>query len=337
MLETNQQVPRIPAAGFAGLPDEVLASTTPVVLEDLAADWPLVKAGKRSADEAIAYMRGFYRDATVGVFIGDPAEDGRVFYNDDMGGFNYQRALVKLDTVFDRLLQHAADERPPAIYVGSTTIDACLPGLRAANDVRVGDYEPLASIWLGNRTRVAAHYDLPDNAACNAVGHRRFTLFPPDQLENLYVGPLDFTPAGQSISLVDFANPDFRRFPRFRDALKHAQVAELAPGDAIFIPSMWWHHVEALDSLNVLVNYWWRRSPAFMGAPVDVLMHAILNIRELPDEQRRAWRRIFEYYVFDFDEAAFAHIPGEKRGVLGPMDERMARELRTHLLNKLNR
>jgi quercetin dioxygenase-like cupin family protein len=36
-----------------------------------------------------------------------------------------------------------------------------------------------------------------------------------------------------------------------------AMEAELSPGDAIFIPMGWFHHVEALERFNVLVNYWW--------------------------------------------------------------------------------
>ena len=92
--------------------------------------------------------------------------------------------------------------------------------------------EQLASLWIGNRTRTAAHFDLPQNIACVISGRRRFTVFPIGQLPNLYVGPLDFTPAGQAISLVDFHAPDFERYPRFREALRHAQVAELEPGDA---------------------------------------------------------------------------------------------------------
>ena len=114
-------------------------------------------------------------------------------------------------------------------------------------------------------------------------------------------------------------------------------MAELQPGDAILIPSMWWHYVESLDSFNVLVNYWWRKSPAYMGPPIDVLMHALLTIRDLPDEQRRAWKGIFEKYVFETDEEFVAHIPVHRRGVLSPLDEHAARELRARLLNRLNR
>jgi hypothetical protein len=170
-----------------------------------------------------------------------------------------------------------------------------------------------------------------------AAGHRRFTLFPPDQLENLYVGPIDFNPAGQAISMVDFHAPDFARFPRFREALDQAQVAELGPGDALFIPSMWWHHVEALDDFNVLVNYWWRQSPDWMDTPTNALMLALLTMRELPPEQRRHWQEIFRHYIFEPGEDSLAHIPPGARYALAPLDEDGARILRGQILKRINR
>jgi hypothetical protein len=222
-------------------------------------------------------------------------------------------------------------------YVGSISVDHILPGLRDKNDLNLRQFEPSVRIWLGNQTHIAPHYDVPDNIACVAAGRRRFTLFPPDQLPNLYVGPLDRTPAGQAISLVDLREPDFDKYPKFREALSHAQVAEMQPGDAIFIPSMWWHHVEGLDSFNVLINYWWRTVPAFMGTPLDVLNHAFLSIRDLPESQRNTWRDIFEHYVFAPDDDVTRHIPEDQRGVLSPSDELSARKLRALLLKRLNR
>ncbi len=319
------------------IPDSVLLSTGPLVLRGLVSHWPLVRAARESARAASNYLRGFYRDATVGAMLGGPEIEGRFFYNEDLSGFNFKAVKIRLDAVLDEIARHAASEHPPSIYVGSTTIDAALPGLRADNDVDLGARNALASIWIGNRTRVAAHHDLPDNLACVAAGHRRFTLFPPEQLANLYVGPLDLTPAGQAISLVDFARPDYRRFPRFAEALKAARVAELAPGDAIFIPSMWWHHIEALDAFNVLVNYWWRQSPAYLDSPISALMLAIMTVRELPPAQRAAWENLFRHYVFEADETTAAHIPEKSRWSLGPLDEAAVREMRARLLARLNR
>ena len=325
-------------AGLPGaLSDALLTSTRPLVLRGLAARWPFVRAAIASFDSADAYLRRFYRDATVTAMLGAPDIEGRFFYNEQLTGFNFAPVRARLDAVLQELRGHRHDEKPPAIYVGSTTIDTCLPGFRTENDIDLGARDALASIWIGNRTRIAAHYDLPDNIAVVAAGRRRFTLFPPGQLGNLYIGPLDFTPAGQAISLVDFHKPDLERFPKFAEAMRHAQVAELAPGDALFIPSMWWHHIEALDRFNVLVNYWWRQSPDFMDTPMNALMHALMSVRELPPAQRRAWQELFRHYVFEPDEATVAHIPPASRGVLNPLDDAAVRGLRAQLLKRMNR
>jgi hypothetical protein len=319
------------------LGDELLRSTEPVVLRGLVAHWPAVQAGLAQEQGMDAYLRRFYRDATVTAFLGAPEIDGRFFYNDDLSGFNFAPVRARLDAILDELADHRADTRPPAIYVGSTTVDTCLPGFHEENTLNLGGRDALGSVWIGNRTRIAAHYDLPDNLACVAAGHRRFTLFPPDQLRNLYIGPLDFTPAGQAISLVDFAQPDYEKYPRFADAMRHAQVAELGPGDAIFIPSMWWHHIEALDSVNVLVNYWWRQSPDYMDTPNNTLMMALMSMRDLPREQRDAWQEIFRHYVFEADEHTSSHIGKEAQRALAPLTEDSSRVMRAQLIRKMNR
>lgn len=319
------------------IPDDVLGATRPVVLRRLARDWPAVVAARQSPQAVVDLLRGFDAGTTVGTMVAGPDIGGRFFYDATLTGFNFHMERPPLRAVLDALLRRLDDPAPPALYVGSTTIDAALPGFRAHNDITLGDRGALASIWIGNRTRIAAHQDLPDNIAVVVAGRRRFTLFPPDQLPNLYIGPLDLTPAGQPISLVDFHAPDFEAHPRFRDALAHAQVAELEAGDALFIPSLWWHHIEALDAFNVLVNYWWRATPAHMDTPMNALMLALLSIRDLPPAQREAWRAIFQHYVFDADESKVAHIPPAARRSLAPLDPASARELRARLLKGLNR
>ena len=319
------------------LPDELLRGGEPVVLRGLVADWPLVRAGRAAPEQAIDYLRRFARDAPVAAMLAPPAIGGRLFYNDDMSGFNFRVERPPLGAALDALQRQLHEREPETLYLGSTTVETFFPGLDVDNRVALEGRDPLYSIWIGNRTRIPAHQDVPDNLACVAVGRRRFTLFPPDQLTNLYIGPLDFTPAGQAVSLVDFAAPDFARFPRFAEALEHAVVAELAPGDALFIPSLWWHHIEALDPFNVLLNYWWRQSPRYMDTPMNALMLAILAVRELPPRERAAWQEIFHHYVFEPDAATADHIPEHARGVLAPLDTDAARQLRARLLQRINR
>lgn len=319
-----------------------MVASEPVILKGLVNDWQLVKAGLSSDEAAIDYLKSFYNGKTVGTFFGAPEIKGRFFYNEDITGLNFETRRAPMDEVLDQIRLHIADEQPPAFYIGSTTIDACLPGLRSHNDLvfddpMFDDNDPLASIWIGNPSLVSAHYDAPNNIACCVVGRRRFTLFPPDQIANLYPGPLDPTPGGQAISMVDFSNPDFEKYPLFREAIASAQVAELEPGDALFYPSLWWHQVEALNPFNILINYWWNTSPKFMGTPMNVLKHALLSLRDRPEHEKNAWKQIFDYYIFGPSERAGAHLPQHARGELAPIDDMSARQLRAYLLNRLNR
>ena len=314
------------------------SETSPAVIRGLTSNWPLIEKARASNASAVRYLLGFYNGKPVTTFTAESDAGGRIFYTDDLKETNFEQTREPLGDVLEKLLDYEQDPAAPTIYVGSRALNLYLPGLGTENSLPSGDFEATVRIWIGNRTTVAAHYDALENLACVCAGRRRFTVFPPDQLENLYIGPLDFTPAGQSISLVDLNDPDFDRYPRFAEALEHAESAVLEPGDAIYIPGMWWHAVEGLDSFNILINHWWRDNvPAYMGAPADALLHAILNIRGLPREQRKAWQAFFDHYVFEADSETFEHIPEYRRGPLGRIDEDSARRLRALLRNNLNR
>ena len=318
------------------VPPRVFDSGEPVRLAGLVRDWPAVRRCV-GIGPATRYLTRFQSNAPLTVYVGHASIEGRFFYDDDCTGFNFRSGQATLAQVLERLAEPARDASLTTIYVGSTPIDQWLPGFRAENDVRVPGDDALASFWLGNRTRISAHYDFPDNLACVVAGERRFTLFPPEQVGNLYVGPVDRTPSGQAISMVDFARPDLDRFPKFAEAAAHARAAALAPGDALFIPSMWWHHVESTSSFNLLVNYWWCTSPASMGTPSDALLHAMLALRDLPPRQREAWRGLFDHYVFDADESVHAHVPAPGKGYLAKITDVTAKRLRADLRNRLNR
>ena len=320
----------------SGLDARLKTAREPFVIRGLVADWPLVKAGLESSASARAYLLEHRRDRAFTVNIGQPGAGERLFYDESMA-MNFRTGRGSLDDIFAGIDANEGRRDAPAIYLSSVDVKDYFDGLHDANHVDLGEREPIESIWIGTRTRIAAHNDFPDNLACCAVGRRRFTLFPPDQFANLYVGPIDNTPAGRPVSMVDLHDPDFARFPHFREALKVARIAELEPGDAIFIPSMWWHHVEALEPFNVLVNYWWRDTARFLGQPQDALNHAILAIRDLPDDEKQLWRALFEHYVFGNPAAAAEHIPEGARGILAPLDAETAGRIRANLLRSLSR
>lgn len=337
LLSSSSAVAEVPLSDTGTLSDVLEDLDSPCVIRGLVRDWPLVREGLRSRNALGDYLRQFYSGVPLTASVGSPSIKGRIGYNDDFTGFNYQRGKMGLTEFLERIEASAEEEPAPTLYIGSSLLDHWFPGMGEENCVEPSAVKPLASLWLGNRVVVAAHFDFPDNLACCVAGRRRFTLFPPEQLENLYTGPWDVTPAGQPISLVDLHEPDLERFPKFAQAMQAAQEVVLEPGDALYLPSMWWHHVEGLDELNLLLNYWWRETPAYTGSPLHVLKHAFLSLRGLPPEQRSVWKEIFDYHIFEASEESVAHIPEHARGIHGPLDENRARALRAELLNVLNR
>jgi hypothetical protein len=335
IFEELSPIKSVELSAIDGMPEGLLDAAAPLVIKNFLEHWPLVQAARQGAETIQQLLIQHYNNQPVHLMYADETVKGRLFYNDDLTGFNFTRSQVALNAVFKDINAVEGLECPPTYYVGSTAIDHTFPGLRTQNDLTFLADKALASIWMGNQSRISAHYDAPDNIACVVAGKRRFTLFPPEQISNLYIGPIDFTPAGQPASLVDFHAPDFEKYPRFKQALKHAQVAELSAGDAIYIPANWWHHIEAMDKFNVLINYWWRQVDDHIGVPNDALLHAMLAIRELPVAQRQAWQHIFDYYIFNPQKQS--HIPEHALGVLSETDPLIARKLRAMLMNSLNR
>ena len=320
--------------------EALIAEDRPVLFKGAANDWPLVQAGLRSAREAADILVAAQSGDPVTVYRGDPAQGGRFFYTDAVDGFNFTGAREPLEAVLDEILAGASQH----IYIGSTDIALFFPRLGAGNGLDLASIHPMltahqgfGSVWIGNRTTATCHYDYSHNIAVCVAGHRRFTLFPPTEAGNLYPGPLEPTPGGQVVSMVDFAAPDFARFPRFADALARAQVAEMEPGDVLVYPAMWWHHVEALDAFNILINYWWNAAPAFIDSPQVTLLHALMSLRDRPESEKRAWAALFDYYVFGDPDAPRAHLPAHAQGPLAPIDDMIARRLRALIQRKLQR
>jgi hypothetical protein len=90
--------------------------------------------------------------------------------------------------VLTSLLKALDAPAPPALYAGAISIPAQMPGFARENGIDLLNPAIEPKIWLGNRVTVATHFDMSYNVACVVAGRRRFTLIPPDQLENMYVG-----------------------------------------------------------------------------------------------------------------------------------------------------
>lgn len=338
LYEDLPKVKSVEGVTSSNLDRKQLLLNTPLVMKGFCDHFPIVKAAAESDISALKYIQQFYSRGPINICILPEDQKGRVFYNKEMTGFNYSSHKDTFGTLTKFLLNEKQSPKSRGLYMPSTDVPNWFPGFDEENNVGINDLNPVKLLWIGNRVRVAAHYDAASNIACCITGRRRFTLFPSDQISNLYPGPLEFAPGGQEISMVDFANPDFVKFPRFKNALQYAQVADLEPGDALFLPAMWWHHVEGLDDVNILYTHWWRDHPDYFGKPTNALLHAVMSIRGLPDSHKAAWKDIFDYYVFSSSETSVEHIAPAARKYLEVMpSEKDIKQLKESLANKLSR
>jgi hypothetical protein len=205
--------------------DQIMPEGQPAVLRGLVRDWPAVRAGIESPLAISNYIRGHDSGTACDTMYGDPAIRGHFFYNDELTGINFERRPAPLAQSLQQLLDLIENPSPPAIYAGAVPTPSSLPGFSRENSLPLIDPTIVPRIWISNRVTVPAHYDLSSNIACVVAGRRRFTMFPPEQLLNLYVGPLEFTLAGQPISMVHLDRPDFERYPKFRGARSGARCS----------------------------------------------------------------------------------------------------------------
>ena len=315
---------------------EIVPAGRPAVLRGLLAGWPAVQAST-SLETFAVFLRARATTEAGEMWVAEPSHLGRFTFTEALDGVTFERKSATIGQMLDLLSRLQNDPAPWSLYAGALRIDRHLPDFERDHVMSLLDpaRERLVSLWLGNRSKTAAHWDLPQNLACVVAGHRRFTLFPIEQVANLYVGPLDRTLAGQSSSLADIEEPDFARFPRLKAAFAAAEVAELGPGDVLYIPSLWWHAVSSTGPLGAMVNYWWRDRAADSPTPLLSLLHAAMLMRDLPDDERERWRVLFDHYLFRANGDPAGHLPSTARGILGETSQTELTALRARLVRSL--
>lgn len=311
----------------------VMEAHQPVVLRGAARDWPMVAGG--GLDGVVRQLSQFDAGRAAEVFVGDPSIGARYTYDEGLTGFNFERKMMPFGEALALILSSASKPGHSTLYMGSLAAELYLPGIEQTTRLAFVPPTVKPRFWIGHPSTVACHYDTMDNVACVVAGRRRFTLFPPDAIRDLYVGPIDHTLAGQPISLAVGSERGDPRYPRFEEARDRALVVELEPGDALYVPKLWWHQVEAIGEVNVLVNFWWDGFAAGPDRPYTAMMLALLAIAERPPAERQAWRAWFDHYVFRPDGHPLDFLPVEKHGVLKAQSKDNYARIRTLVMRLL--
>ena len=150
------------------------------------------------------------------------------------------------------------DVAPPVDWSKPTSLLGSLLPVRPPPDIH---------LWLGHTTSVSPlHFDTKHNLLTQVIGHKRVSLFAPECSEALYTTGSNQSQLG---NVIDLKSVCHETFPRFADEAE-AHVCTISPGDALYIPSGWWHHVAAYEppgppqdscdesqSTVLSVNFWW--------------------------------------------------------------------------------
>jgi hypothetical protein len=311
--------------------DAAIGAATPVVIKGLVDHWPALAAGKASPLALTQYLSSMDVGIPCTVMEAPASSRGRFGYSADLNEFTFSKSQRGIAEAFGRIVQQGERPGAPIVAVQQLPLGAHMPDFARQNPLRVlPHYEP--RLWIGGRVKTQIHNDRDHNLACVIAGRRRFLLFPPEQVANLYIGPIERPPP---LSVVNVDAPDLARFPRFEAALRSAWQAELGPGDSIFVPRHWWHHVTSMDSFNAMVNCWWGKQTQGLEDPFNTFLLALLAVKDLPAPERDYWRAVFEHYVFNTDPEALAHIPKALQGALGAMSGEVRATLERRLKSTL--
>ena len=94
-------------------------------------------------------------------------------------------------------------------------------------------------LWFGPAGAVTQlHCDSTNVLMAQIYGRKRIKLIPSNQLQLVYS-------VRGAYSQVDCENPDYEKYPLFKEATIIDLLLE--PGEVLFIPVGWWHHVRSLD------------------------------------------------------------------------------------------
>lgn len=255
MKLTLHDIPRVKNLSKEAFLKEYFIPEKPVVFEDLSQDWPAVK--KWDFD----YFRKKAGEVVVPLYDGKPAKANESSHGAVM--------KVPMKEYIDILEKGPTDLR----MFFFNLLQNCPELIKDFDypDLGVKFFKKLPVLFVGGEgSSVVMHYDmdLANNFHFNFVGRKRVILYPPSETKYLYHVPHSIV----SMEVINMDNPNFEKYP----ALAKARGFEthLGHGEALYIPSKWWHYIKyETASLSMTL----RSLPRKPGRIAEVLRNLLLT------------------------------------------------------------
>lgn len=235
----SNTIPRVSFLSQQEFLDQYYSQNKPVIFTDIMKNW---KALQRWTPE---YFKENYGQVTVEVQANRDADP-----NYEINVEQHRKTILFQDYI-DRLLEKG-DSNDYYMVANNRTFDR--PEMKdLLNDIEIfpeylnpAEKEGRIFFWFGaGGTVTPLHHDPINIFLAQVSGRKLIKMISPEQTPFLYneVGVF---------SQVDFENPDYHRYPLFRNV--RSIDAILHPGEVIFLPVGWWHYVKSLD-LSVSVSF----------------------------------------------------------------------------------
>ncbi|XP_022338439.2 lysine-specific demethylase 8-like isoform X1 [Crassostrea virginica] len=242
-INSDKEIKRCYCPSLETFRNEYLDKHTAVILTGLMEHWPALK---ETSSWNLDRIRSLAGHRLV------PVEIGSKYTEDD-----WTQSLMTISEFIDKFIDRPSGDTPTG-YLAQHQLFDQIPEMR--RDIIVPDYCCLGSedevdinAWFGPQGTVSPlHQDPKENFLSQVFGEKYVRLYSTDFTKHVY--PHD-TMILKNTSQVDVENPDFDKFPLFRDALYSECI--LRPGEMLYIPKEHWHFVKSL-SVSFSVSFWWQ-------------------------------------------------------------------------------
>ncbi|OAB80542.1 cupin-like domain-containing protein [Cochleicola gelatinilyticus] len=149
-------------------------------------------------------------------------------------------------------------------------------------DIGLKFFKRLPVMFFGGEgSKVLAHYDmdLADLMHFHFHGNKSITLFSPEQTKYMYRVPF----AVHNLETINMDAPDFEKYP----ALQYVEGVrvEMKHGDALYMPSGYWHYVKYLNGGFSITLRAFPRKPG----KLLTLMYNVFFMRNFENLMRNVW------------------------------------------------
>jgi hypothetical protein len=229
-------VPRKAGVSRAEFLENHYAASKPIILTDVTKGWRALTYWTPE------YLKAKCGDAEVEVMTGREADPN---YEVNMQTHKTKMAFREfVDKVFSGVKTNDCYITGNNHFLENTEVHCLLEDISASSEYLNPEIPGFTFFWFGpGGTITQPHHDELNILMCQVIGQKKVTLISPDQT------PLVYNNLGV-YSEVDWNAPDYDRYPLFKKV--ESMEVTLVPGESLFLPVGWWHHVQSLEpSLSI--------------------------------------------------------------------------------------